>query len=91
MTLEIRIEGAQSLKDRRQVMRSLKEKLRHGFNVSVAELDGEGTWQRATVGVVAISGSRDYLEGQMCEVEEAAERIVLNHGAEIVDSFVDIE
>jgi len=91
LTLEIRIEGAQSLKDRRQVIRSLKEKLRHGFNVSVAELDGEGTWQRATVGIVAISGSRDYLEGQMREVEDAAVRITLNHGAEIVDTQLEIE
>ena len=91
LTLEIRIEDAQSLKDRRQVVRSLKEKLRHGFNVSVAELKGEGTWQRATVGIVAISGSRDYLEGQMREVENAAVKITLNNGAEIVDIQLDIE
>ena len=91
LILEIRIEGAQSLKDRRQVVRSLKEKLRHGFNVSVAEFDGEGTWQRATVGIVAISASRDYLAGQMREVEDAAVRITLNHGAEIVDVQLEIE
>ena len=39
LTLELAIEHAQSLKDRRQAVRSLKDKLRHGFNVSVAELD----------------------------------------------------
>ena len=45
LTLELHIEQAHSLKDRRQVVRSLKEKLRHGFNISVAELDEAGPVQ----------------------------------------------
>ena len=87
LTLALRIEAAQSLKDRRQVLRSLKDRLREGFNVSVAELDPSDLWQTATVGVVAISSSRDYLQGLMQQVEEAAERIVTNHGATII--FID--
>jgi uncharacterized protein len=87
--LEIRIEHAQSLKDRRQVVRSLKDQLRQGFNVSVAELDEAVTWQSATVGIVAISGSRDYLRGQMEEVERAAARMTRELGAEIADSWWD--
>ena len=51
LTIELRIEHAQSLKDRRQVVRSLKEKLAHGFNISVAELDEAVTWRSATIGV----------------------------------------
>ena len=39
LTLELHIEAAQSLKDKRQVVRSLKDRLRGSFNVSVAELD----------------------------------------------------
>jgi uncharacterized protein YlxP (DUF503 family) len=89
LTLALRIEAAQSLQDRRQVLRSLKDRLREGFNVSVAELDPSDLWQTATVGVVAISSSRDYLQGLMQQVEEAAERIVTNHGATISDSFMD--
>ncbi len=87
LTLEIRIEMAHSLKDRRQVVRSLKEKLRHGFNVSVAELDEAVTWQSATIGVTAISSSRDYLSGLMRQVENAAVRITNDLGAEITDSW----
>ena len=64
LTLELHIEAAQSLKDRRQVVRSLKDKLRAGFNVSVAELDGAELWNRATVGVVSVSHSKDYLRGE---------------------------
>jgi uncharacterized protein len=89
LTLELHIEGAQSLKDRRQVVRSLKDKLRAGFNVSVAELDAAEVWNRATVGVVSISSSRDYLDGLMKNVERAAFRICNNNGAEVADSFVE--
>jgi len=89
LTLELRIEGAQSLKDKRQVTRSLKDKLRSSFNVAVAEVESNGMWQTATLAVVSVSGSRDYLEGLMRNVESAATRIANNGGAEIVDSFLD--
>src|SRR5882762_2772189 len=85
MTIELRIEHAQSLKDRRQVVRSLKEKLAHGFNISIAEMDEAVTWRSATIGIVAISGSRDYLAGQMKQVEDAVTRIVNDLGATIAD------
>ena len=87
LTLEIRIEHAQSLKDRRQVVRSLKDQLRQGFNVSVAELDEAVTWQSATIGVAAISRSRDYLHGLMEEAERAARRMTTELDADLVDSF----
>ena len=87
MTLELRIEQAHSLKDRRQVVRSLKEKLRHGFNISIAELDEAVTWQSATIGVTAISRSRDYLSGLMRQVENAAVRIANDLGAQVADSW----
>jgi hypothetical protein len=85
MIIELRIEHAHSLKDRRQVVRSLKEKLAHGFNISIAELDEAVTWQSATLGIVAISASRDYLSGQMQQVESAANRIVNDLGAQVAD------
>ncbi len=89
LTLELHIEAAQSLKDRRRVLRSLKDRLRASFNVSVAELDASNLWNRATVGVVAISDSRDYRDGLMKNVERQANRITNNAGAEIADSFVE--
>jgi hypothetical protein len=89
LTLEIRIEHAQSLKDRRQVVRSLKDQLKQSFNVSVAEMDEAVTWQSATIGVVAISRSRDFLHGLMEEVERAARRMTNELGAELADAFWD--
>jgi len=87
LTLEVRIEHARSLKDRRQVVRSLKDQLRRGFNVSVAELDEAALWQSATIGVAALSRSRDYLEGEMALVEKAARRMLVGLGAELSDSW----
>lgn len=87
LTLELRIEHAQSLKDRRQVVRSIKDQLRQGFNISVAEMDEATTWQSATIGVVAVSRSRDYLHGLVEEVERAARRMATELGADLADSF----
>jgi len=91
LTLELAIEHAQSLKDRRQVVRSLKDKLRNGFNISIAEMDDALLWNRATLGVVAISSSMAYLRGQLREVEDAARRLGVGLGCEIVDSYLEID
>lgn len=89
LTLELRIEHAQSLKDRRQVVRSMKDQLRESFNASVAEMDEAVTWQSATLGIVSISRSRDYLHGMMDEIERAARRMANELGADIADAFWD--
>jgi len=89
LTLELRIEHAQSLKDRRQVVRSMKDQLRQSFNISIAELDEAVTWQSATLGIVAISHSLSYLHGLIDEVERVARRLANELGAELADSFWD--
>jgi len=89
LTIELQIEAAQSLKDKRQVVRSLKDRLRASFNISIAELEASNIWNRATIGVVSVSDSRDYLDGLMKNVERAATRIANNHGADVADSFVE--
>ena len=89
LTLEIRIEQSHSLKDRRHVVRSMKDQLRQGFNVSVAELDEGVTWQSATLGIAAISRSRDYLHGLMEELERVARRMAEELDADLADAFWD--
>ena len=89
LTLELRIEGAHSLKDKRQVLRSVKDRLRNSFNIAIAEIEVSDLWQRATLGVVSISDSRDYLDGLMQSVERHSMRLANNAGAEVADSFVE--
>ena len=90
LTLEVEIPGAQSLKDRRQVVRSLKDKIRHSFNVSVAELDDGVVWNRATLGIAAISSSTAYLTGQIEQIDKAAQSYAAGLSAEIADSWAEI-
>ena len=90
LTLEIEIPHAQSLKDRRQVIRSLKDKLRHGFNLAIAELDEGIVWNRATLGIAAISSSTSYLTGQIQQIDHAIHRIAAALSAEVIDSYVEI-
>lgn len=74
--LEIRIEHAQSLKDRRNVIRSLKARLRSRHNVAVAEIGPSGILNRATVSAVTISGDRVFAEKVLQAVEEDAENVL---------------
>lgn len=90
LTIEIEIPHAQSLKDRRQAVRSLKDKLRHAFNLSIAELDDGIVWNRATLGIAAISSSTSYLTGQLQQIDQAAHRIANTLGVEITDSYAEI-
>jgi uncharacterized protein YlxP (DUF503 family) len=90
LTIELEIPHAQSLKDRRQVVRSMKDKLRHGFNLSIAELDDGVVWNRATLGIAAISSSTAYLTGQLHQIDEAVHRIAATLSTEIVDSYAEI-
>jgi uncharacterized protein len=90
MTVELEIPHAQSLKDRRQVVRSMKDKLRHGFNLAVAEMDDGIVWNRATLGIVTISSSTSYLTGQLRQIDEAVLRIASGLSAEVLDSYAEV-
>ena len=76
LTLEIHIPDARSLKDKRQVLRSLKDRLRGRYNVAVAELDHQESWQRAQVGIVSLSNDAAHLEQSLRAVLNEAEEIL---------------
>ena len=86
LTLEIHISDAQSLKDKRQVLRSLKDRLRAHYNVAVAEMDHQDTWQRSRVGVVSISGDGKHLEESLRAVAEESARML---GRDLVSSEIE--
>jgi len=68
LRIEVHIPRAHSLKDKRSTLNSLKGQLRGRFNVSVAEVDANEMWQRATVGISALGNTRAYTEGLLREV-----------------------
>jgi hypothetical protein len=70
LTLELRIEQAHSLKEKRHVVKSLKDRLRHKFNVSVAEIDDQDLHNSAVIAAAVVSSSRDFAEKILRAVEE---------------------
>jgi uncharacterized protein len=70
ITFELRLDDAHSLKDKRQYVKSLKDRLRAKFNVAVAEIDHQDLWQRGLVACVTVSPDQTLAE----QVLQAAER-----------------
>jgi uncharacterized protein YlxP (DUF503 family) len=66
--IELFLPASQSLKAKRSVINSLKAKLGQ-LNVSVAEVDGRDLWQRAVLGVAAVSGEARYLDDLGARIE----------------------
>ena len=88
LTLELHIPDAQSLKDKRQVVRSLKDRLRRHFNVAVAEMEYQDVWSRSIIGVVTLSTAEQHVEESLQLVLEDASRqlgrMLVNHVVEML-------
>jgi uncharacterized protein len=81
LTLRLRLEGAESLKDKRQVVRSLIERMRGKFNVSASEVDDLDVWRRATVGVAVVTNDPRFANqvlSQVVNYVEADGRAILD-------------
>ncbi len=68
LTLELHIPDARSLKDKRQILRSLKDRLRRKFNIAIAELDFHDVWQSSTIGIVTLSNAQQHVEESLQHV-----------------------
>ena len=84
--IEIHVEDSQSLKAKRGVVRSLSQRLRNRFNVSVGEVGGQGTWQRATLGL-SMTGSDE--KGIRRALEKAVAFVEETHLAQVLASEVE--
>jgi uncharacterized protein YlxP (DUF503 family) len=74
LTLELHIPYAQSLKDKRMVLRRVKDRLQK-FNVAVAEVEHQDRWQRAGLAVVAVSTTAGHVEQALAAVADEVERV----------------
>jgi len=69
--IELAVPGSNSLKDRRQAVKSLVEHLRNKFNVSVAEVDDPQVWRRANVGVACVANQTAFVNQVLNKVVDA--------------------
>ena len=87
LLLDLQLPDAHSLKDKRQILRSLKARLRRKFNIAIAELDFHDVWQSSTIGIVTLSNAEQHVEESLQSVLREAQRIL---GPILVDHSVDI-
>jgi uncharacterized protein YlxP (DUF503 family) len=78
--VQMHLPGASSLKDKRKIILSLKDRLKNKFNVSVAELDDNELWQRCTLGIALISNDGTFANTVLSKAID----VVSNHPEAIV-------
>ncbi|HEX7548196.1 MAG TPA: DUF503 domain-containing protein [Candidatus Methylomirabilis sp.] len=66
--IELRIPGSDSLKAKRRVVKSVKERVQARFNVGIAEVERLDDWQRATLGVVTVSNDSRLVDATLSKV-----------------------
>lgn len=76
LTLDIHIEHSHSLKEKRHVIKSLKDRLRERFNVSVAEIDHLDSWQSSVIAAVTVANDRVRAEQVLQAVEGHAASVL---------------
>jgi uncharacterized protein YlxP (DUF503 family) len=85
--LELRIPHNSSLKGKRQILRSIKDRVRSRFNVSIAEVGYLDEWQRATLAVACVSNEAKVVDGMLNKVIDLVEGQGL---ALLVDYAIDV-
>jgi hypothetical protein len=74
LSVELFLPGARSLKDKRMVLRRVKDRLAK-FNVAVAEVEHQDLWQRAGLGIVTVGTDQAHVERELAAVADEIERI----------------
>jgi uncharacterized protein YlxP (DUF503 family) len=76
-----------SLKGKRQVLKSLKERVKNRFNVSIAEVENQDLWQHIVLGLAVVGNDRRHVNAQLDKILEFVEKQNL---AEIMDSQLEL-
>ncbi len=87
-TLYLRLLEARSLKEKRRVIKSIKDRIGNKFNVSIAEVDKLDKWQWATLGTVCVSNDAGFTNSMLSNVVNFVEQ---THLVELVDYEIEIQ
>ncbi len=79
LTIELYIPASNSLKFKRRILKSLKDRIRSQFNVSVAEIDELDKWQKSGIGICAIGNDKSAIDR------------TLQHALSFMDGVKDLE
>jgi hypothetical protein len=87
LQVEISIPDAMSLKDKRQVVKSLKDRIAHGHNVSIAEVGALDEHRRSIIGIAMVSNDKRYVEGALSKLVDF---IRMAPQASLIDYQIDM-
>ncbi|MCB0175888.1 MAG: DUF503 domain-containing protein [Anaerolineae bacterium] len=87
-TIDLDIPMSTSLKDKRQVIRSVTARLRKEFNVAISEVERQDARQTTVLAVVSVSNDRDYVHGLLTRVIQWIEKTRLD--CVLVDYYIEL-
>ena len=86
-SVQLYLGQSQSLKDKRQVIKSLKDRIGNAFNVSVAEVADQNLWQKATLGFAVVSNQTRHANEVLSKVVNFIER---DYSIELIDYQIEV-
>jgi uncharacterized protein YlxP (DUF503 family) len=87
LTLDLHIPEANSLKSKRLVIKSLIDRVKNKFNVSISEVDAQNLWQRSVIGIAYVANETKIIN----QVFEKIRTLVLNtHSVEMINSTMEM-
>ena len=87
MIIELHLHDNRSLKGKRKIVRSMVDKVKHKFNVAIAEIGSNDKWQKIELGISAVGNNRRHIDSSLTNVLAFLDSLYL---AEIVDSRMEI-
>lgn len=90
LQFQLLIDSAEGLKDKRRVVKSLKDRLHREHLVSVAEIADQEVWNRATMGLAAVSASGSYLHGVLDAIVRKIESLPDARLSQVSSDVVDV-
>lgn len=85
-TVELHIPDSGSLKGKRQVIKSIKDRIRQNYNVSVAEIGGLDLWQKGVLGIACVGNERKYINGVLDKIVGFLQN---NHSIELLNYQIE--
>jgi len=86
LQIELFIPESNSLKSKRYAIRSIKDRLKNRYNVSVAEIDNTDKWQRASLGIAAVSNESRHIQSML---GKALDLVYGDHRVEVINSTIE--
>ena len=87
LQIELSIGDAMSLKDKRRVVKSLKDRIAHGHNVSIAEVGALDEHRRSILGVAMVANEKSYVEGALSKLVDFVRTV---HSVDLIDYQIDL-